>query len=139
MEMISNNFDVMNLIGEAVEKERYLARAEENARNNNLALKEQFDNLRDQVESHHTDADVCGQRDADLWKLWLVEGGFYELLLTELLYGVQADDEEEWALMGIGERSRVMETEREKAFKKFLAKNNIPYDPDRGEWIGDDV
>jgi|TARA_R110002020_G_scaffold85926_6_gene212047 hypothetical protein len=139
MEMISNNFDVMNLIGEAVEKERYLALAEENAINNYVALQGQFDDLCDAVESHHTDADVCGQRDADLWKLWLEDGGFYELLLTELWYGVQEDDEEEWALMGIGERSRVMEKEREKAFKKFLTKNNIPYDPDRGEWIGDDV
>jgi len=136
MEMISNNFDVMNLIGEAVEKERYLALAEENAINNYVALQGQFDDLCDAVESHHTDLGHGGvdERDADLWKLWLEDGGFVELLLTEDWEGVQEDEDEDFELRGVGDRSRGLETEREKAFKKFLAKNSIPYDPVRGEW-----
>tara|TARA_R100001015_G_C4607948_1_gene163098 strand:+ start:64 stop:492 length:429 start_codon:yes stop_codon:yes gene_type:complete len=142
MDSISHNFDVMNLIGGAVEKERYLARAEANARDNQLALKSQFDDLCEQVEFHHTNADVCGQREADLWKAWMEDGGWCELMCEEMWSGVQEDEEEQgpFALMGVGERSREIEKERRRAFNEFLAKNEIPYDADRGEWTdGDDV
>jgi len=136
MEMIYNNFDVMNLIGEAVEKERHLARVEANARDNHLALQSQFDDLCYQVESHHTNADVCGQREADLWKAWMENGGWLELMCEEMWEGVQEDGEETYELYGIGgvEEGVEISEERRRAFKEFLAKNEIPYDADRGEF-----
>ena len=136
--------DVMTLIGEAVEKERYLTEKGKKARYNYFDLQLQFDELRYQIESHHSNADVCGQREASLWKDWMEDGGFVELLLTENWEGVLEDAEEEWGLnVEIDPHSRSVrrgfEAERHKAFKEFLAKNEIPYDPDRGEWITADV
>ena len=141
---IGDNFDVMNRIGEAVELERRLAEKERKAKVNQIALRLQFDDLCFQVSSHHTGG-MC-ERDNELWKRWIEDGAWCEMMLLEAMngngwYGVQHDGSEfEMDFPSDDDAMRCelsadLNDAREQEFEEWLVRHAIPYDADAGEWL----